>query len=95
MQTVIGMMSGTSMDGVDAAVLVTDGVTIAGTGPTLFRPYAEDEKALLRKALAEARAIADRTRAAAGAQGRPKRWSPRPMPRPSRGFAGSTGSPCN
>jgi anhydro-N-acetylmuramic acid kinase len=61
MQTVIGMMSGTSMDGVDAAILVTDGVTIAAAGPTLFRPYAENEKALLRKALAEARTIADRT----------------------------------
>ena len=61
MQTVIGMMSGTSMDGVDAAVLVTDGVTIEGAGPTLFRPYAESEKSLLRKALAEARTIADRT----------------------------------
>ncbi len=61
MKTVIGMMSGTSMDGVDAAVLVTDGETIGGSGPTLFRPYAESEKALLRKALAEARTIADRT----------------------------------
>lgn len=61
MKTVIGMMSGTSMDGVDAAVLVTDGVTIAESGPTLFRPYGGSEKALLRKALAEARLIADRT----------------------------------
>jgi len=61
MKTVIGMMSGTSMDGVDAAVLVTDGEAIAEAGPTLFRPYAESEKALLRKALAEARTIADRS----------------------------------
>lgn len=61
MKTVIGMMSGTSMDGVDAAVLATDGEVIAEAGPTLFRPYAESEKALLRKALAEARSISDRT----------------------------------
>ena len=33
---VLGLMSGTSMDGVDAAVLDTDGETIAGFGPRLF-----------------------------------------------------------
>ena len=33
----LGLMSGTSMDGVDAAVLETDGETIAGFGPSAFR----------------------------------------------------------
>ncbi|MEP2120927.1 MAG: anhydro-N-acetylmuramic acid kinase [Bauldia litoralis] len=61
MQTVIGMMSGTSMDGVDAAVLVTDGETIERFGPTLFRPYGAAERAVLRRALAEARSLDDRT----------------------------------
>jgi anhydro-N-acetylmuramic acid kinase len=58
--TVLGLMSGTSMDGVDAAVLVTDGETIAGLGPRLFRTYTEDERAVLRAAIADARGLADR-----------------------------------
>ncbi len=61
MLTVIGMMSGTSMDGVDAAVLVTDGEAIGGFGPTLFRPYGDEERAAIRRALAEARPLTDRT----------------------------------
>jgi len=59
-RTVIGLMSGTSMDGVDAAVLVTDGETIAGFGPRRFRPYATRERDVLRSALAEARRLEDR-----------------------------------
>jgi anhydro-N-acetylmuramic acid kinase len=58
--TAIGLMSGTSMDGVDAAALVTDGETIGGFGPTLFRPYDAAERVVLRAALAEARGIDDR-----------------------------------
>ena len=53
----IGLMSGTSMDGVDAAILVTDGETVTGHGPRLFRPYREDERKVLRQALAEARSL--------------------------------------
>ena len=49
----IGLMSGTSLDGVDAAYLETDGETIARLGPRLTLPY--DPK--LRRAL---RALLDR-----------------------------------
>jgi len=39
----LGLMSGTSMDGVDAALLRTDGETIAEIGPSAFRPYREGD----------------------------------------------------
>lgn len=48
---VLGAMSGTSLDGVDAAVLVTDGVTISEFGPTGYRAYSGAERAVLRDAL--------------------------------------------
>ena len=35
----IGLMSGTSLDGVDAAVVETDGETVQGFGPRLTLPY--------------------------------------------------------
>jgi anhydro-N-acetylmuramic acid kinase len=60
MLTAIGLMSGTSMDGVDAAVLTTDGEVIGAFGPTLFRPYSPSERQVLRAALAEARGLEDR-----------------------------------
>lgn len=49
----LGAMSGTSLDGVDAAMLVTDGVTISAFGETGYRPYQEAERAVLRTALGQ------------------------------------------
>ena len=51
-------MSGTSLDGVDAALLETDGEDVARPGPGLTMPYDAETRALLRAALDEARAVA-------------------------------------
>ncbi|MDK9694881.1 MAG: anhydro-N-acetylmuramic acid kinase [Siculibacillus sp.] len=56
----IGLMSGTSMDGVDVAAIETDGRTVSQFGPTLFRPYSDAERAAIRVALDEAPAITHR-----------------------------------
>lgn len=48
---VLGMMSGTSLDGVDAALIDTDGEVIHAFGASAYRPYAASEGAVLRAAL--------------------------------------------
>ncbi|MDQ2088482.1 anhydro-N-acetylmuramic acid kinase [Marimonas arenosa] len=47
----LGAMSGTSLDGVDAAVVETDGETIFGFGETRYRAYSAADRAVLRAAL--------------------------------------------
>jgi anhydro-N-acetylmuramic acid kinase len=52
---VIGLMSGTSLDGIDAALLETDGEARVAPGPSLTVPYDAQTRALLRAALDIAR----------------------------------------
>ncbi|MEZ5775883.1 MAG: anhydro-N-acetylmuramic acid kinase [Hyphomicrobiaceae bacterium] len=57
----IGLMSGTSMDGIDAAMLITDGEAIVERGAVRHRPYPDEVRERLRQGLADAREIAVRT----------------------------------
>lgn len=56
----IGLMSGTSLDGVDVALIETDGERIGAFGPTGYRAYADSERDLLRRALADAVSVTRR-----------------------------------
>ncbi len=47
----LGAMSGTSLDGVDAALINTDGLQIFDFGDSAYRPYTDTERATLRAAL--------------------------------------------
>lgn len=49
----IGLMSGTSMDGVDAALIATDGTRVTARGPALTLPYAADFRKRLRGVLGD------------------------------------------
>ncbi len=53
----LGLMSGTSLDGIDAALIETDGITITSLGASHYRPYSDAEQAVLAKALEEGRGL--------------------------------------
>ncbi len=57
----IGLMSGTSYDGVDVALIETDGERISRLGPSGYRPYSGQERDLLRRAMVAAAHLTDRT----------------------------------
>ena len=50
-QWTLGLMSGTSMDGIDVAAIQTDGLQAIGFGPTLFVPYPDAFKEKLNSIL--------------------------------------------
>ena len=56
----IGLMSGTSYDGVDVALIETDGEQIGRLGPTGYRPYSDPEREVVRRAIAVAANLTDR-----------------------------------
>ncbi|WP_347266212.1 anhydro-N-acetylmuramic acid kinase [Paracoccus sp. (in: a-proteobacteria)] len=49
----LGMMSGTSLDGVDAALIETDGRRIAGFGRSAYRAYGDNEAGVFHAALGQ------------------------------------------
>lgn len=54
--TALGLMSGTSLDGIDAAIIDTDGEgQVKSPNLTGFRPYSDEERALLLEAIEEAK----------------------------------------
>jgi len=60
MPVAVGTMSGTSLDGVDVALIETDGETITRLGPVGYRAYPNEERLLLQQAFGAASTLTDR-----------------------------------
>ena len=56
----IGLMSGTSLDGIDVALIDTDGEDVVDRGPSHTVPYEVAFRAALAQAIEEARGLSDR-----------------------------------
>ncbi len=54
-------MSGTSLDGIDVALIKTDGEAVVERGPSRTFPYSPQQRELLRRAIADAKPLTDRT----------------------------------
>ena len=59
--TALGLMSGTSLDGIDVALIKTDGENFVERGPSATFQYDEKQQSLLKHALIDAVPISDRT----------------------------------
>lgn len=56
----IGLMSGTSMDGIDLAVVATDGADLVERGPSHFVPYEAGFRQRIEASLEDAKSIGER-----------------------------------